>query len=895
MKKIFSKILVVLLLLLTITEFSLSNKVYATAPDVTSAGEIAADVVVAATNWAGGIYSILIWGKRIVALGLAYAIDHAFYEMASQDNNEALNLLDFSIKFITPFDIFFDHYQLLDINIFDLNTVKTDSVSYRIRSNVAVWFYTMRLIASVILLAILVYVGIKMAISTVASDKAKYKKMLIDWAISLILIYIIHYLAIFIIYINKALIRTLEALSAGVIEVQSISDVYSRIALLATVGSGIPSITATIVFCGMVFMSIAFFVAYINRVIKVAFLMIISPLISITYSIDKMKDRKAQALEKWFKEFLYTILIQPFHCIMYLAFTNTSYKLLLPYLDTSNTLGGRLAYIAGTLANTMGANFMVGTDMNLVVTSVFVILSLIFIKQAEDVVRKIFGFSDSNKSTSLGAGMAMSLMAVNQAKKIGTTTRKTVNAAKNVPHNLKRAAEKDWDKIKDTKIGKSISQGASKINSEIAKASDSMSNSKYAKGAKSFTDNITDSFTNSGLYRSASGAKRKITGFANGAVKAKNRAVNAIGDSRVGKFLSSKKFKGAWKYVKEKNSIASVIGSMYGISQIINGDSPLEAYADSVAVEQGVNAFMNTGEDKLAEGATYSATELDKIEYSNAVENYYRNTAQGEDPLQNALNDIGYASIEEYRRVVEEDRQRNNNRTYQEIYDENNSKAKENKRKAIVERKSGNTDEADRLEAEAKAFEEEAKKFKKLADEEAKIEGLKAQKDFIDNFYKAETIAERAVERASAPTKKEFKDASKALRQELERLIKERKQINGQGGFVTEDDLKAAEEVQKAFDEIIKISVGAEEEVDFSELLEDRLDLTEDDDPEMYASLMQKMNNIRQLQLQKRFSDAFEPLSSVDGLDERFGKAVAREQLKRMDAERRAKERRENV
>ena len=334
---------------------------------------------------------------------------------------------------------------------------------------------------------------------------------------------------------------------------------------------------------------------------------------------------------------------------------------------------------------------------------------------------------------------------------------------------------------------------------------------------------------------------------------------------------------------------------MYGISQIINGDSPLEAYADSVAVEQGVTAFMNTGEDKLAEGATYSATELDKIEYSNAVENYYRNTAQGEDPLQNALNDIGYASIEEYRRVVEEDRQRNNNRTYQEIYDENNSKAKENKRKAIVERKSGNTDEADRLEAEAKTFEEEAKKFKKLAEEEAKIEGLKAQKDFIDNFYKAETIAERAVERASAPTKKEFKDASKALRQELERLIKERKQMNGQGGYVTEDDLKAAEEVQKAFDEIIKISVGAEEEVDFSELLEDRLELTEDDDPEMHASLMQKMNNIRYLQLQKKFSDAFEPLSSVDGLDERFGKAVAREQLKRMDAERRAKERRENV
>ena len=44
-----------------------------------------------------------------------------------------------------------------------------------IRKNIAIWYYALRNLAIGILLAILIYVGIRMAISTVASDEAKYK------------------------------------------------------------------------------------------------------------------------------------------------------------------------------------------------------------------------------------------------------------------------------------------------------------------------------------------------------------------------------------------------------------------------------------------------------------------------------------------------------------------------------------------------------------------------------------------------------------------------------------------------------------------------------------------------------------------------------------------------
>jgi len=60
----------------------------------------------------------------------------------------------------------------------------------------------------------------------------------------------------------------------------------------------------------------------------IAFLIIIAPLVTVTYSIDKIGDGKSQALNAWLKEFSYTVLIQPFHCITYLALGSIGTQLL---------------------------------------------------------------------------------------------------------------------------------------------------------------------------------------------------------------------------------------------------------------------------------------------------------------------------------------------------------------------------------------------------------------------------------------------------------------------------------------------------------------------------------------------------------------------------------------
>ena len=90
----------------------------------------------------------------------------------------------------------------------------------------------MRLIAIVALSAVLVYIGIRMAISTVASEKATYKKMLFDWFTSLALIFLLHYIIIATLKVNNSLVAIFQNIATGGGSGGSISDVTAKIVLL---------------------------------------------------------------------------------------------------------------------------------------------------------------------------------------------------------------------------------------------------------------------------------------------------------------------------------------------------------------------------------------------------------------------------------------------------------------------------------------------------------------------------------------------------------------------------------------------------------------------------------------------------------------------------------------
>ncbi len=504
MKKIISKILIILIILVMLFEFTCSSPISYAAGNSWDAESIVNRI----TGLMGGIVSIKFWFLRIQATAVIATVwETTTLLLAESCGISTDTFFDWSAgKLMTPFDIFFNKYNLLDVNFFDIEEldfwesiwkgIGKDNIIKNLRISVASWYYLFRNIAGIILLCVLIYIGIRMAISSVAEEKAKYQKMLYDWICSAILIFVLQYIIIFTIEANNAIIKfirnslVVRTEVAGVDFVPgtytSMDGIIGKMALQATLGLGMGSFTAIFALIMIFFQTISFFFAYMNRVLKVAFLIIISPLISITYSIDKIGDGKAQALNSWLKEFVYTILIQPFHAILYMAFANTAMAL----LDSTNPW-------LGAIANVFGPN---GGSYNEIVNAVLVILCLKFVGDGEKIVRKIFNFQDDSSKTSLVAGAAVGLAGLNLMKKgatIGMKTAGIVNKFGGVPSKLKRVLEASEqlnrvkEKFDQTSLGKALQseEFQNKVKS-IGEKVDELKKTKAAKFVKRRIDGV---------------------------------------------------------------------------------------------------------------------------------------------------------------------------------------------------------------------------------------------------------------------------------------------------------------------------------------------------------------------------------------------------------------------
>lgn len=366
MKRSLFKILTIIVCIVTMLNIVLPNITYVVYADnttntaTTEAQKEEAKVTEGYESALGavidGVAGLLTWPLRLLFLSVGYVVRLIIGGVASIAGGE------FNIN-ISPQDILFDKLEITDVNFFNFDNSLSEGV-LTIRKNIAIWYYALRNLAIGILLAILIYVGIRMAISTVASDEAKYKVMLKDWLVSFVLVFLMQFIIAFTINANNALVNILEKAMGQTTDNSIFADVVDTFALQGaipnsfTMGWG-----SAIAFCILVGVTLSFLFFYIKRMLTLAFLVIISPIVTITYAIDKMGDNQSQALNKWVKEFVYTVLIQPFQCLIYIVFATTALTLM-----QDKTLG---AAILGCIM-------------------------LLFIHQAEHIVRGIFSFEHAH-------------------------------------------------------------------------------------------------------------------------------------------------------------------------------------------------------------------------------------------------------------------------------------------------------------------------------------------------------------------------------------------------------------------------------------------------------------------------------------------------------------------
>lgn len=253
--------------------------------------------------------------------------------------------------------IIFNKVDLLNVNFFNLKTavggveLSESSIVYIIRSNIAKWYYIIRYTAIIGLLITLIYIGIRMALSSIAEQKAKYKKLLRNWVVSFIIVFGIHYFMLAVLEINEEILNLIANIPVGE---QTLYDTIrsQAYAIPASIGW-----RAAVMYVILVVLMYIFLFKYVKRFAVVAILTLLAPIMGIGYAIDKIKDDKSQYLDNWVKEYVFNVIIQVVHALLYTVFVTIAFDM-------------------------MGSSIM-GVTLAIVL--------IIFMFKAEGIFKKIFG------------------------------------------------------------------------------------------------------------------------------------------------------------------------------------------------------------------------------------------------------------------------------------------------------------------------------------------------------------------------------------------------------------------------------------------------------------------------------------------------------------------------
>lgn len=311
------------------------------------------------------------------------------------------------------------YYYYEDSNGKEIKTSSQDSASL-LTGTISRWYVAIRNICIVAMLSILVYVGIRMMLTTISSDKAKYKEMLKDWLVGLCLLFIMHYIMAFSVTIVQKftdMIATAvdETFYAKVLisndgvdqndlggkadsdKAEKFKEAMQKEGIEGEVHDGNGNwiwytnlmghlrlsmqfdktagkyIGEAICFLVLVIYTVIFTFTYLKRLMYMAFLTIISPFVAMTYCIDKVNDGQAQGFNTWLKEYLFNLLIQPLHLMLY-------YILVTSAIDLS------------------GKNV------------IYSLVALGFMIPAEKMLRSIFGFQKAHTPPLLGGPLGTTLL-----------------------------------------------------------------------------------------------------------------------------------------------------------------------------------------------------------------------------------------------------------------------------------------------------------------------------------------------------------------------------------------------------------------------------------------------------------------------------------------------------
>lgn len=327
---------------------------------------------------------------------------------------------------VTIDKLVFNKVDKVSIDYWNYTNSNATEISTPIKNYMAIpvqkWYKVFNRIAIMVYMIVLVYIGIAVMLSSTGEKRARYKELTMTWVIGIAILFLFPYVMKYIIKLNDALTNMIANVSTsfgftqqegtggdlGQLGFLDVAFEYGKPEFSKHLGNSKDIITFTrnvaigvkdggsgnkktnanialaLVYDVLIGQTLVILIMYYKRAFMMAFLIVIFPLVAMSYVIDKIGDGKSQSFGLWFKEFLVNVVVQTFHAIVYVLITGGGIK---SYIDSS------------------GGNF------------IFMFLCVLFLFEGEKILRGIFGIqSQANTIGDLAATGAMIMAMGGKAK-----------------------------------------------------------------------------------------------------------------------------------------------------------------------------------------------------------------------------------------------------------------------------------------------------------------------------------------------------------------------------------------------------------------------------------------------------------------------------------------------
>lgn len=345
---------------------------------------------------------------------------------------------------VTIDDLVFDNYPDTNISYFEKenNSIGHSELIWGdangnggLHDTINSWYSLFEKIAIIVYMVLLVYMGIRIMLSSTGEGTAKYKELFVYWVIGVIILFFYPYVMKYAIKLNMAFVNTVERSVSTILNGQKmptpaklnnavISEASNNIenldisqnpfeegakdymSVIADNAASTKRAAIALAYLIMTWQLITLIIHYYKRLLMTGFLIVIFPIVMMFYVIDKVGDGKSQSFNKWNKEFLLNVFIQSFHAIIYVFVCGT-------------------VYAAGISSETYDF--------------VLVIVGVTFMFSGEEIIKKIFSQESKSITRPLGETMAKAILATKAVTSVASAVTKPIIGKDSIYNKVRTA------------------------------------------------------------------------------------------------------------------------------------------------------------------------------------------------------------------------------------------------------------------------------------------------------------------------------------------------------------------------------------------------------------------------------------------------------------------------